>query len=158
MVDKTEARLELEARAEKLDVEFAWNLGNDKLAARIADAEAALAPGERKPEAKAEGGPGADDTPTTATGPAPADLDAEQKKPTVSDAAAKDDQSAGTGQIVRVTGPKRGRWRAGRHFTAEPQDILIGDLTEDDLQALVDDPKLTVVGVVGDGGSDEHAG
>lgn len=43
-----------------------------------------------------------------------------------------------------VTGPARGRWRAGRHFTAEPTTIPHDQLTEEDLDRLLDDPELTV--------------
>jgi hypothetical protein len=46
--------------------------------------------------------------------------------------------------LVRVTGPKRGRWRAGRHFGPEPVDIAAGDLTEAEIAALAGDPALSV--------------
>lgn len=45
---------------------------------------------------------------------------------------------------VLVTGPKAGRWRAGRHFTPEPVSIVIDDLTLLEMDALVTDPLLTV--------------
>lgn len=47
------------------------------------------------------------------------------------------------GQIM-VVGPKGGRWRAGRHFTPEPTIIDVEDLTEEDGNALISDPKLIV--------------
>ena len=46
-----------------------------------------------------------------------------------------------------VIGPARGRWRIGRHFTAEPTAIPHDQLTEDDLDRLLDDPELTVQSV-----------
>lgn len=45
---------------------------------------------------------------------------------------------------VTVTGPKAGRWRAGRHFTSEAATI---DVSEDDKRALENDPLLTVSAV-----------
>lgn len=44
-----------------------------------------------------------------------------------------------------VTGPARGRWRIGRHFAAEPVALLSDDLTEAELDRLLDDPDLTVI-------------
>ena len=35
-----------------------------------------------------------------------------------------------------------GRWRAGRHFTPEPQRVLIADLGEGQLEAIQADPFL----------------
>jgi len=52
------------------------------------------------------------------------------------------DLVAGT---VTVTGPAAGRWRAGRHFTPEPQTFAPGDLTSDELVRMQADPTLTVV-------------
>lgn len=45
--------------------------------------------------------------------------------------------------VLVVTGPRRGRWRAGRHFTDQPTRIPLDDLTEIELDALRDDPALT---------------
>ena len=49
-----------------------------------------------------------------------------------------------SGLEVVVVGPKRGRWRAGRHFGAEPVRIPVEELTEDEKAALVADPVLIV--------------
>lgn len=49
------------------------------------------------------------------------------------------------GWEVVVTGPARGRWRAGRHFGPEPVVIPAAELTEDEARALSDDPQLTFV-------------
>lgn len=45
---------------------------------------------------------------------------------------------------VIVTGPKAGRWRAKRFFTAEPTSINLTDLTETELALIKGDPLLTV--------------
>ena len=56
--------------------------------------------------------------------------------------AAQDDEPSGL-EVV-VVGPKRGRWRAGRHFGPEPVRIPVEELTEDEKAALVADPVLIV--------------
>lgn len=43
-----------------------------------------------------------------------------------------------------VTGPKKGRWRAGRSFGPAPVTILISDLTEAEIDALIADDRLAV--------------
>ena len=43
-----------------------------------------------------------------------------------------------------VQGPVAGRWRAGRHFTAEPTSIPARDLTFDQMAALRADPLLMI--------------
>jgi hypothetical protein len=48
-------------------------------------------------------------------------------------------------ETVRVKGPAKGRWRAGRHFGPEPVDIAPSDLTREQLQRIFDDPELTVM-------------
>lgn len=53
-------------------------------------------------------------------------------------------QPAG-GITATITGPKQGRWRAGRHFSADPTVIEIDTLTEDELEALRGDPMLSIV-------------
>ncbi|MGV8949687.1 MAG: hypothetical protein ACOH2M_01190 [Cypionkella sp.] len=45
---------------------------------------------------------------------------------------------------VVVQGPTAGRWRIGRHFTAEPISIPANELTEGQFNALRDDPALMV--------------
>jgi hypothetical protein len=46
------------------------------------------------------------------------------------------------GEVLIVTGPKKGRWRIGRRFGPEPVEIPLADLTEAQALALRDDPKL----------------
>lgn len=50
--------------------------------------------------------------------------------------------------VLQVKGPANGRWRAGRHFTPEPVDIPMNDLSDEDLLKLKGDPALicTVIG------------
>lgn len=48
------------------------------------------------------------------------------------------------GPTVLVTGPKRGRWRAGMHFTPAPTALVLADLAPGVLEALQADPALTV--------------
>jgi hypothetical protein len=50
-----------------------------------------------------------------------------------------------TGFVLRVKGPAKGRWRAGRHFGPEPVDIPAADLTEEQIALLNGDPELTVL-------------
>lgn len=53
---------------------------------------------------------------------------------------------------VRVKGPRRGRWRAGRHFTDQVTEFAPGDLTGDELAAFEADPELTVTVLEGGDG------
>lgn len=43
-----------------------------------------------------------------------------------------------------ITGPKKGRRRAGRSFGPEPVTIPAADLSDDEIAALTSDPGLTV--------------
>lgn len=61
----------------------------------------------------------------------------------------KTPSAAVKGHVVRVVGPAKGRWRAGRHFTPEPVDIPASDLTAEDMQRLFADPEL-ICAVVGE--------
>ena len=84
-----------------------------------------------------------DSIPTEADAPAaPAnDPDGNQPSP---------DAAAGSnGHVVRVIGPAKGRWRAGRHFGPAPVEIPATELTEADLEKLMADPELNVL-VVGE--------
>jgi len=56
-------------------------------------------------------------------------------------APARDPQPEG---VLIVTGPKRGRWRAGRHFGAQPVEIPLADLIPDEFIAIVNDEKLSI--------------
>lgn len=58
--------------------------------------------------------------------------------------AKKADKAEAPEATVVVTGPEKGRWRAGRKFTREPSSIPLGDLKEGDLEKLQADPELFV--------------
>lgn len=53
------------------------------------------------------------------------------------------------GHVVRVIGPAKGRWRAGRKFGPEAVEIPASELTVEDLEKLMGDPELACL-VVGD--------
>lgn len=48
------------------------------------------------------------------------------------------------GWAVKVTGPAKGRWRAGRHFGPEAVTIRLTELTKAQFDALQSDPELVV--------------
>lgn len=56
-----------------------------------------------------------------------------------------EDLPTGSGLLVTVTGPKQGRWRAGRRFGAAAVTICLDDLTQDERAALANDPRLRIV-------------
>lgn len=58
-----------------------------------------------------------------------------------SPSAAADEPKSAT---LVITGPKQGRWRAKRHFGAEPVSIPANELTEEEIALLKGDPALTV--------------
>lgn len=51
------------------------------------------------------------------------------------------------GHVLRVVGPAKGRWRAGRKFGPEPVEIPVAELSLEDMAKLATDPEL-VVGLV----------
>ncbi|MEO1974805.1 MAG: HI1506-related protein [Paracoccaceae bacterium] len=122
MTEKSAERIALEARATAANVSFAPNIGDEKLAERVAKAEAAGTTPEPSEAAAAN----------TVDAGAPAA------------AGAKDGAPAAKPVVVVVTGPRKGRWRAGRHFTAEPVTIPAEELSDDEVAALLGDPRLTV--------------
>lgn len=62
----------------------------------------------------------------------------------LSGANSEDTQPAALSPSLIITGPKRGRWRAGRHFGPQAVTIPVADLTETEIAALRADPVLTV--------------
>jgi len=44
--------------------------------------------------------------------------------------------------VLAVTGPRRGRWRAGWHFGPEPRRIPLAGLTDEERAAIEGDPAL----------------
>lgn len=112
-------REKLVARAKELELSHAANISDDKLKAKIAEAEA---------KAKAD-----------ADAKAKADADAKAKAAAEAEAKTKAKAS-----LVVVKGPERGRWRIGKHFTREAEEIPRDELTDDELEALENDPELIV--------------
>jgi hypothetical protein len=52
-----------------------------------------------------------------------------------------------SGWVIECKRRDRGLWRAGRFWPPEPTAVLADDLTDDQLQALLAEPLLSVVGV-----------
>ncbi|WP_300439398.1 hypothetical protein [uncultured Mameliella sp.] len=148
-------REELDARAAKLGISTSSRWKDETVAEKIAEAEAEQAGSDTTPEGASDGpgpvegaGEGAAPTQSAAEegqGAAPAAEVAaapqEAAKPAV-----PDPEQPPEG-VLTVTGPKKGRWRAGRHFTPEPVKIPLADLTEDEIAMLAADPKLTLSGL-----------
>ena len=82
-----------------------------------------------------------------ATGTAGATAEAAGAYTLVADAGDLLDPSAMVGPddvTIIVQGPLAGRWRIGRHFTAEPTSIVASDLTFEQMAALKADPLLMI--------------
>lgn len=50
----------------------------------------------------------------------------------------------GASPFMRVTGPEKGRRRAGRRFGPEAVDVPVADLTEAEILSLQEDPLLVI--------------
>ncbi len=122
-------REKLVARAKELELSHAANISDDKLKVKIAEAEA-------KAKAKADA-----DAKAKADAEAKAKADAAAKVKAAASAEAKTKAKA---NLVVVKGPERGRWRIGKHFTREAEEIPRDELTDDELEALENDPELIV--------------
>jgi hypothetical protein len=133
-------RKDLLARAVTLQLTHPKNISVKDLKAMIAEAEAAQntkdvpagddqseLPKDATTDAAQTGGPAATTVPavTTAT-------KAATKAPDVS------------GRALRITGPKKGRRRAGYEFGAVAVEILLADLSEEQMAQLFADPTLVV--------------
>lgn len=82
-----------------------------------------------------------------ATGTAGETADAAGADTLAADAGGAVDPVDPYGFTLIVQGPVAGRWRIGRHFTAEPTSILARDLTFDQMAALRADPLLMIKAV-----------
>lgn len=89
-------------------------------------------------DASGTGNAGAAANPAGAVAAAPAAAATKEAK------AKKADKAEAPEPTVVVTGPEKGRWRAGRKFTREPSSIPMGDLKEGELERLQADPELFV--------------
>lgn len=115
MADKSDARIELEKRAAALNLSYQGTIGDAKLEERIKAAEADKEAGKNPPQAPA--------------------------KKTAKKAAKK---AKASGAFLTVTGPREGFWRAGMRFDATPSEFGVGDLTDDQIKSLENEPELTV--------------
>ena len=125
MGEKTPERIALEEKALKLGLSFPVNIGDEKLAERVAEAEARAKETPPPPAAS-----------PAATGAAPAG---------VKDGAPADPAITPGLAVIEVHGPARGRWRAGRHFGPEAVVLELAQLSEAELALIRADPLLVVV-------------
>ncbi|MBP0483945.1 hypothetical protein [Sagittula salina] len=132
-------RKALEARASELNIAFRSNWKDETLREKIAEAEAEKsAAGEQTPVQDAAPAAVTDNETGAALGTAAPVAEgggpgqAPALEPPAPDSA------------LKVQGPKRGRWRAGMHFTPEPVILLISDLTAAQKAQIEADPTLLV--------------
>jgi hypothetical protein len=143
MGEKSPERLALEAKAIDLGVTFQGNIGDAKLAKRVTTAETERDKNTQPivgDEAATENGhqpqAGATEAPAINSPPESDDKDGAART-----GAAPQPEPMG---IVVVTGPKKGRRRIGHRFGPEPVEIPLGDLTPEQIEALKNDPALSV--------------
>lgn len=70
--------------------------------------------------------------------------------PTPDAQASSSDSDTLTGEFLLVTGPKKGRWRAGRHFTAEPRLLDLASLSDQEMKLILEDDALSAEMLTGD--------
>ncbi|WP_425072583.1 hypothetical protein [Sagittula sp. S175] len=155
---KTEERLAQEARATELNIPFRGNWKDETLAEKIAEAEAEIAaqvtaPGQGETEQPAEQAAQAEAAKAAGREGEGEAVAAPSPQPEVAVAFEDDSdidydhplqRQATEELLVIVTGPKKGRWRAGRHFGKDPVGIPPEELSIEEIEALDGDPKLTV--------------
>lgn len=158
MAEKSAERLALEAEASLLEIPFGSNWKDATIADKIAEAKAQAAQAITEAEADRQTGSapipdlsgepqGAEGAQTAASAPAAGSGDVASVPDTGGtgggDTAPAQPEPGAEGAII-VTGPKKGRWRAGRHFTPEPSIILVSDLEPGQREMIEGDLKLTV--------------
>lgn len=148
-------REELDARAAELGISTSSRWKDETVAEKIAEAEAEQAGSDTTPEGATDGsgpvqGAGEGAAPTE-----PADEEGQGSAPVaeaaaapqeVAKPAAPDPEQPPEG-VLTVIGPRKGRWRAGRHFSPEPVKIPLAELSDDEIAMLAGDPKLTLSGL-----------
>ncbi len=167
-------RNDLKKRAAELEITFKGNVSNDALEELIKEAEAAQDTGAVASNGEKDSGqigaptPPADENashevapagadaaatngavqPGAATGATEATGVAPQNTPPATHATEGTQSGVpselASGVVVRITGPKKGRRRAGRHFGKQPVDVPIDDLDNAARVALIADPTLTL--------------
>jgi hypothetical protein len=141
--EKTEERTALEAEATALNINWRANWRDETLIEKIAEASAEAAQTAIAPGGEGEG--------EAAPSPSPAaEVEVAASAEAVAPAVALDTEATVLFEdeaepMVRVRGPKLGRWRCGRNFGREVTEIPMSELSEKDLEALKSDPRLTVV-------------
>ena len=164
MSEKTPERIALEETAKELGLSIPGNIGDVKLADRVAKAEAKAKktppPAAVTPAASGAAPAGERDGPPAGTDPAGAEAqsDAGEAQSMVPDAQAAatgeqagDDEQAQElterteGRELEVIGPRKGRWRGGRKFGQVPTRIPLEELTDAEVEALMGDPALVVI-------------
>lgn len=124
-------RATLEAHATELGIKFTDNWKDETLENRIAAQEKA------NNEAAPKGQPPAnDDQAVDDKNGAPEGGKTIENR--------EDQEQSKSGGYVNITGPAKGRWRIGKHFTRETQRIELADLKDGQLDALEADPELVV--------------
>lgn len=124
-------RATLEARATELGIKFTDNWKDETLENRIAAQEKA------NNEAAPKGQPPAnDDQAVDDKNGAPEGGKTIENR--------EDQEQSKSGGYVNITGPAKGRWRIGKHFTRETQRIELAALKDGQLDALKADPELVV--------------
>lgn len=143
-------RDDLKKRAAELALEYPGNISNAKLAKLIKEAEAKQNSGAVTNDAeKVVGEIGAAHTDTTTApnnGAVVAEAGGEANSAQIAKKPTQAPKTKTAAPIVlRITGPKAGRWRAGRQFGPVPTELSLDVLSGADTAALTDDPKLVVV-------------
>ena len=105
---------------------------------------------QTKPDTDGQNAAPSGQAPATKDGAADAGKDAKASKatggkPAAKAPAAKPPKPKATRDVVEVTGPRGGFWRAGLHFTGEVRTFEQGELTQKQLSALKAEPRLVVV-------------
>ncbi|EGK71979.1 hypothetical protein METUNv1_01757 [Methyloversatilis universalis FAM5] len=126
-----------------------------KPAAPVAGAEAVAGTAPMATgEAAAEGAPAASTDPVTETAPATTGKQLDAEPGTGGTVTADPDSEIKGGEAVRISGwvieckrRDRGLWRAGRFWPPEPTAVPADELTDDQLQALLAEPLLSVLAI-----------
>jgi hypothetical protein len=124
-------RATLEARATELGIKFTDNWKDETLENRIAAQEKAN--NEDAPKGQP---PASDDQAVDDKNGAPEGGKTIENR--------EDQEQSKSGGYVNITGPAKGRWRIGKHFTRETQRIELANLKDGQLDALKADPELVV--------------
>ncbi|MBW4984743.1 hypothetical protein KZZ07_19560 [Mameliella sp. CS4] len=148
-------REELDARAAELGISTSSRWKDETVAEKIAEAEAEQAGSDTTPEGTSDG-PGPVEGAGERAAPTQSAAEEDQGSAPVAKAAAAPQEVAKPAVpdpeqppegVLTVIGPKRGRWRAGRHFSPEPVKIPLAELSDDEIAMLANDPKLTLSGL-----------